>query len=73
MNSFASTAEVNPTGSSPILTVEQLWKGLGIKARQPASFVPMITACEIVKDDGNSVSFISIASIREHCLMIMYY
>jgi len=55
MSSFAATRRINPVGVVPKLTVEQVWKGLGIKARKPSTFVPVITSCEIVSDDGTNV------------------
>ncbi|GLB44660.1 putative DUF1857-domain-containing protein [Lyophyllum shimeji] len=53
--SFASTRRVNPPGASPVLTEAQVWKGLGIKARNPQTFVPMITSSTVVSDDGKNV------------------
>lgn len=52
---FAATRRINPPGVTPVLTEEQVWKGLGIKAREPMTFVPIIKSCQIVKDDGNKV------------------
>ncbi|RDB19592.1 hypothetical protein Hypma_013252 [Hypsizygus marmoreus] len=52
---FAASRLVNPPGASPVLTEGQVWKGLGIKARNPQTFVPVITSCEIVHDDGNKL------------------
>lgn len=54
---FAASRQVNPSGASPKLTEEQLWKGLEIKTREPKSFVAAITECEIVSDTGNKVGF----------------
>ncbi|KAG6841517.1 hypothetical protein C0991_010131 [Blastosporella zonata] len=68
-SSFAASRPVNPPGVTPVLTEEQLWKGLGIKARQPKKFVPMISSCEVLSDDGNkivrSVSFNNGAPVTE--------
>ncbi|KAJ7848646.1 pectin lyase fold/virulence factor [Mycena olivaceomarginata] len=35
---FAATRPVNPPGAEPVLTEEQLWKGLEYKARNPGQF-----------------------------------
>ena len=56
MPSFASTRLINPPGVEPILTVEQVWKGLQKKAREPQRFVPAISECRIDNDQGNQVS-----------------
>jgi len=53
--SFASTRRVNPANASPVLTEAQVWKGLGIKARNPQTFVPVITSSAVVSDDGTKV------------------
>ncbi|KAJ7164168.1 DUF1857-domain-containing protein [Mycena filopes] len=52
---FAVTRPVNPAGSTPILTEEQLWKGLEKKAREPSIFVPIISSCKVTSDDGNKL------------------
>lgn len=52
---FAASRLINPPGATPILTAAQVWAGLDIKARTPQTFVPTITACELVKDEGNKV------------------
>ncbi|KAJ7773821.1 DUF1857-domain-containing protein [Mycena metata] len=51
--SFAATRPVNPPGATPILTEEQLWKGLEYKARNPTVFFPMITGTNMKSDEGN--------------------
>ncbi|KAG5352480.1 hypothetical protein C0989_002114 [Termitomyces sp. Mn162] len=53
--SFAVSRRVNPPGATPVLTEEQVWKGLGIKARNPMTFVPMITSSEVLSDEGTKV------------------
>ncbi|KAJ7096629.1 DUF1857-domain-containing protein [Mycena belliarum] len=52
---FAVTRPVNPPGAEPAITEEQLWKGLQYKARYPSAFVPMITSCKVVSDEGNKL------------------
>jgi hypothetical protein len=56
MSSFACTRPVNPPGSEPVLSEEQVWKGLELKARKPDLFVKAITSAEVIKDEGNKVS-----------------
>ncbi|KAG6915710.1 hypothetical protein DXG01_010268 [Tephrocybe rancida] len=55
INSFAVTRQINPAGATPVLTQAQVWKGLGINAREPKAFVPIITSCEVVSDEGNKL------------------
>ncbi|KAF7350310.1 DUF1857-domain-containing protein [Mycena venus] len=52
------TRPVNPPGVQPVITEEQLWKGLEHKARNPMDYLPtMISACNITVDDGYKVGF----------------
>ncbi|PPQ63441.1 hypothetical protein CVT24_004973, partial [Panaeolus cyanescens] len=46
---------VNPPGVTPIISEEQLWKGLETKARDPQQFVPPISECKIQSDTGDKV------------------
>lgn len=57
--SIAATRPVNPPGASPILTVDQLWKGLVIKAREPHRFLELFESSEIIKEEGTLVSLLS--------------
>lgn len=57
--SFAASRLVNPAGASPVLTEAQVWTGLGIKARNPQSFVPAITSCKVVSDNGEKVRYLN--------------
>ncbi|KAJ6450369.1 DUF1857-domain-containing protein [Mycena sanguinolenta] len=54
--SFAATRPVNPPGAEPVLTEEQVWKGLEYKARNPEPFVPMISSSKTISDDGNKLA-----------------
>ncbi|GAA5954686.1 hypothetical protein JCM3765_003857 [Sporobolomyces pararoseus] len=56
MSSFACTRPVNPPGVEPVLSEEQVWKGLEKKAREPSLFVQAITSAEVIKDEGNKVT-----------------
>ncbi|KAF9479308.1 DUF1857-domain-containing protein [Pholiota conissans] len=53
---FAVSRLVNPQGASPVLTEAQVWHGLQLKVRSPGEFVPVITSCEILSDEGDKVS-----------------
>ncbi|TEB35280.1 hypothetical protein FA13DRAFT_1728082 [Coprinellus micaceus] len=50
MSNFAASRKVNPEGSSVKLTAEQVWKGLQIKARDPAKFIPDTTSVNTISD-----------------------
>ncbi|KAJ5329149.1 hypothetical protein N7452_009539 [Penicillium brevicompactum] len=39
-NNVAFTAPINPPGSTPVLTTEQVWNGLLLKIRSAETFVP---------------------------------
>ncbi|KAJ7714429.1 hypothetical protein B0H16DRAFT_1477999 [Mycena metata] len=43
---------VNPSGALPVLTEEQLWKGLEYKLRNPTAFVAMLSASKTIVDNG---------------------
>ena len=53
----AYTAPVNPSGSSPILTRPQLWRGLQRKVTRAQDFVPVIESCKVLeeKDGGREI------------------
>jgi Domain of unknown function (DUF1857) len=40
---------VNPEGEEPVLTQEQVWRGLEMKAENALPFVPGMTKCEVVE------------------------
>ncbi|KAJ7135853.1 hypothetical protein C8R44DRAFT_869550 [Mycena epipterygia] len=52
---FAATRLVNPPGVEPVITEEQMFKGLEYKARNPAGFIPMISSSKTTSDEGNKV------------------
>ncbi|EIN04154.1 DUF1857-domain-containing protein [Punctularia strigosozonata HHB-11173 SS5] len=56
VSALAATVPVNPPGATPVLSEAQVWEGLGIKARNPKSFVAAITHCELVYDSPNKVT-----------------
>ncbi|KAF8211163.1 hypothetical protein K438DRAFT_1958300 [Mycena galopus ATCC 62051] len=54
--SFAATRPVNPPGAEPVLTEEQVWKGLEYKARNPIPFISMISASKVISEEGNKIT-----------------
>lgn len=51
----AYTEKINPQGSSPVLTRDQIWKGLQRKIRKAQDFVPVIESCEVLEEKENEV------------------
>ncbi|KAJ7135846.1 hypothetical protein C8R44DRAFT_662072 [Mycena epipterygia] len=54
--SFAVTRPVNPPGAEPVLTEDQLWKGLEFNARNPSAFISMISSCKVTLDGGKKLA-----------------
>lgn len=52
----AYTEAINPAGAEPVLTREQVWKGLQIKVRQAEKFVPVISKTDVIEDKGDEVT-----------------
>ena len=50
------TAIINPPGVSPVLTVDQLWQGMVIKARKPQEFVKLMESCKVLKEDETGLT-----------------
>ena len=46
--------QVNPSGTSPVLNQDQVWKGLIMKAEDAVLFVPAMESCQILEhyNDG---------------------
>ncbi|KAJ7152655.1 hypothetical protein C8R43DRAFT_950665 [Mycena crocata] len=42
-------------GVEPVITEEQLWKGLEYKAHNPADFVPLISRSKTISDEGKKL------------------
>jgi len=47
--------EVNPIGTSPVLSVQQVWRGLEMKAENAVPFVPGMTRCEVISRKDNTL------------------
>lgn len=54
----SSTAPINPPSAQPVLTSRQVWAGLERKARYPTDFVPVVDRCEIIGEEGHTISCI---------------
>ncbi|GAA6053153.1 hypothetical protein JCM3770_002879 [Rhodotorula araucariae] len=55
MTAIAATRIVNPADADVSLTLEQLWKGLQYKARNPGSFIPVPVVATVVEDEGDKL------------------
>ncbi|KAF2172010.1 hypothetical protein M409DRAFT_63519 [Zasmidium cellare ATCC 36951] len=51
----AYTEAINPAGATPVLTRDQIWKGLQRKIRKAQDFVPVIEACDVIEEKENEV------------------
>ena len=51
----AYTEHINPPGASPVLTQDQIWKGLQRKIRRAQDFVPIIKGCDVLEESENTV------------------
>lgn len=51
----AYTEQINPQGVSPVLSRDQIWKGLQRKIRKAQDFVPVIESCEVLEEKENEV------------------
>ncbi|KAF3057022.1 hypothetical protein GL218_06095 [Daldinia childiae] len=48
---LAYTAPINPSGTSPTLTIPQIWAGLERKVRRAQDFVPIIEECNVLSEE----------------------
>jgi hypothetical protein len=53
--SIAASRLVNPPQEEVKISLEQLWKALELKVRQPQDFVAQFAKCDVVSDDGHKV------------------
>ncbi|KRB85360.1 hypothetical protein ASE00_00700 [Sphingomonas sp. Root710] len=47
--------EVNPAGVEPVLTAQQVWAGLVMKAENALPFVPVMQRCDVIERSGNTL------------------
>ena len=50
MYALSIAVEVNPPGFTPVLSRDDVWRGLVAKANDAVPFVPGMTRCEVVED-----------------------
>ena len=55
MYALAHTIEVNPKGVTPVLTQQQVWRGLEMKAENAIPFVNGMTKCEVIERSGSTL------------------
>lgn len=51
----AYTEPINSPNTTPVLTRDQVWKGLQRKIRQAQDFVPVIKGCDVISEKENEV------------------
>ena len=55
MYTLSHSVEVNPAGASPVLTRDQVWRGLEMKAENALPFVKGMTKCDVLERTGNQI------------------
>lgn len=55
MYAMSAAVEVNPPGVEPVLSREQVWRGLVMKAENALPFVPSMQACDVVSRTDNGL------------------
>ena len=53
MYTLSYAVDVNPSGAEPVLTRDQVWRGLEMKAENALPFVKGMTKCEVIERKGN--------------------
>jgi len=52
---MSASVQVNPPGVEPVLSREQVWRGLVMKAENALPFVPAMQACNVVSQSENGL------------------
>ena len=52
----SQTFPINPPGSEPVLSIEQVWEVLKIKCHTPQLFIPAIASCTILEENEKGLS-----------------
>jgi len=52
----AYTEAINPSGASPVLKQDQIWRGLQRKIRKAQDFVPPISGTDVLEEKENEVT-----------------
>lgn len=67
----AYTEQVNPSGATPVLSRDQIWRGLQRKIRKAQDFVPVIVSTDVLEDGETEVKrvahFKSGQNVEEVC------
>lgn len=56
MYTLSYAIPVNPAGTEPKLTMEQVWRGLEMKAENAIPFVNGMTQCDVLERGDNSIT-----------------
>lgn len=51
----SQTSPINPAGAKPVLSIEQFWEVMIIKARQPELFVKPIASAKILEETETTI------------------
>lgn len=49
MQALSMSVDVNPAGATPVLSREQVWRGLVLKAENAVPFVPGMESCTVLE------------------------
>ncbi|KAH7374168.1 hypothetical protein BKA64DRAFT_688810 [Cadophora sp. MPI-SDFR-AT-0126] len=52
----SQTGLINPPGVTPVLTLDQMWRGLVYKSREPQKFVAAVEHRDIVSEHDNGLT-----------------
>ncbi|HXF35272.1 MAG TPA: SRPBCC family protein [Candidatus Acidoferrales bacterium] len=55
MFALSVAVEINPPGASPLLTREEVWRGLTMKAENALPFVPAMQSCSVLERFENGL------------------
>ena len=55
MFAFSAAADVNPPGTTPLLSRTQVWRGLIMKAENALPFVPAMESCTVLERSGDGL------------------
>ena len=55
MISVSKSVRVNPEGEPTPLTRSDVWRGLELKANNALPFVPAMTRCDVISEEGNVI------------------
>lgn len=56
MYTLSHAIPVNPPGADPVLTMDQVWRGLELKAENAIPFVNGMTRCDVLERKDNTIT-----------------